>query len=258
MRAYVAQASGGRDELELNQEKPLDLESQQALAIASQMVSQDSQQDMAPYVQQIQELVQKVQQAQQMQRQTAAESDPTAQVLLKTQMAETERKAAESTAKLQQSSAKNKMEYELEIANLQRQVAELEAKYDTQTKIDASRNATQIGLADLNNASRERVATINADMQLSRDQMMAMHEQGQTAFEASNAAESEIRNHGLQVTQQALQQQAAQAQAQIQATQQAQQTGLEHATTMEQSAMQHAQELQKLATQPPTPPKGAI
>jgi hypothetical protein len=258
MRAYVAQASGGRDELELNQEKPLDLESQQALAIASQMVSQDSQQDMAPYVQQIQELVQKVQQAQQMQRQTMAESDPTAQVLLKTQMAETERKAAESTAKLQQSTAKDKMEYELEIANLQRQVAELAAKYETQTKIDASRNATQIGLADLNNASRERVATINADMELSREQMLAMHEQGQTAFEASNAAESEIRNHGLQVTQQALQQQADQARAQIEATQQAQQTGLEHATTMEQSAMQHAQELQKLAAQPPTPPKGAI
>jgi hypothetical protein len=150
------------------------------------------------------------------------------------------------------------MEYELEIANLQRQVAELAAKYETQTKIDASRNATQIGLADLNNASRERVATINADMQLSREQLLAMHEQGQTAFEASNAAESEIRNHGLQITQQALQQQAAQTQAQIQASQQAQQTGLEHATTMEQSAQQHAQELQKLAAQPPTPPQGAI
>jgi hypothetical protein len=94
-------------------------------------------------------------------------------------------------------------------------------------------------------------------MQLSRDQMMAMHEQGQTAFEASNAAESEIRNHGLQVQQQAMQQQAAQAQAQIQASQQAQQTGLEHATTMEQNAMQHAQELQKLAAQPPKP-TGAI
>ena len=259
MRAYVAQASGGRDELELNQEKPLDLESQQALAIASQMVAQDSQQDMAPYVQQIQQLAQKVQQAQQLQRQTAAESDPTAQVLLKTQMAETERKAAESTAKLQQGAAKDKMQYELDIADLQRQVAELTAKYDTQTKIDASKNATQIALADINNASRERVATINADMELSREQMLAMHEQGQTAFEASNAAEQEIRQHGLEIQQQAFQQQAQQAQADIQARQLAQQTGLEHQTTMQQSAQQHAQELQKQMAQPqPTPPTGAI
>ena len=258
MRAYVAQASGGRDELELNQEKPLDLESQQALALASQMVAQDSQQDMAPYVQQIQQLAQKVQQAQQLQRQTAAESDPTAQVLLKTQMAETQRKAAESTAKLQQGAAKDKMQYELDIADLQRQVAELTAKYDTQTKIDASKNATQIALADLNNASRERVATINADMELSREQMLAMHEQGQTAFEASNAAEQEIRNHGLQITQQAFQQQAAQQQAEIEARQLAQQTGLEHQTTMQQNAQQHSQELQKLAAQPLTPTKGAI
>jgi len=87
MRACVAQASGGKDTLELHQEKPLDIDSQQALALASQMVSEDSQKILGQYIQQIQGLSQKVQQAQQAQQQQVANSDPTAQVILKTQMA---------------------------------------------------------------------------------------------------------------------------------------------------------------------------
>lgn len=257
MRAYVAQAQGGRDTLELNQEKPLDLEAQQALALASQMVAQDSQQDMAPYTQQIQQLAQKVQEAQKMQRQTAAEADPTAQVILKTQMAETERKAAESQAKLQQSAAKNKMEYELDIANLQRQVAELQAKYETQTQIDANKNATQIALADINNSSRERVAQMGADIQLSQEQQRMAYEHAMTALEATNAAEQDIRQHGLEVERNQMAQQAQQVQQQIVAQQQAQQTGLEHMTNMQQADQSHVQALQQLAAQPPKP-TGAI
>ena len=76
----------------LHQEKPLDLDAQQALALASHMVSADSQQTMQPYVQQIQQLAQKVQQAQQMQAQNAAMQDPTAAALVKVQTAETQRK----------------------------------------------------------------------------------------------------------------------------------------------------------------------
>jgi hypothetical protein len=221
------------------------------------MVAQDSQQDMAPYVQQIQALAQKVQEANQLQRQTAAESDPTAQVILKTQMAETERKAKEGQAKLQQSAAKDKMEYELDIANLQRQVAELQAKYETQSKLDANKSATQIALADINNSSRERIAQINADMGLTQDQMAMMHEHSLTALEATNAAEQDLRSHGLEVERSQMADQAAQVQQQIAAQQQAQQTGLDHATTLEQNAQQHAQALQQLAAQPPKP-TGAI
>lgn len=253
MRAYVAQAQGGRDTLELNQEKPLDLEAQQALALASQMVAQDSQQDMAPYVQQIQALAQKVQEANQQQRQLAAESDPTAQVILKTQMAETDRKAKESQAKLTQSAAKDKMEYELDIANLQRQVAELKAKYETQTKLDANKSATQIALADINNSSRERIAQISADMGLTQDQLSMMHEHDITALEATNAAEQDLRQHGLEVERNQMSDQSAQVQQQIAAQQQAQQTGLEHATSLEQNAQQHAHALEQLAAQPPKP-----
>jgi len=253
MRAYVAQAQGGRDTLELNQEKPLDLEAQQALALASQMVSQDSQQDMAPYVQQIQQLAQKVQEAQQLQQQNIAASDPTAQVILKTQMAETERKAAESQAKLQQSAAKDKMQYELDIADLQRQVAELQAKYETQTQIDANKNATQIALADINNSSRERVAQMNANIQLSQEQERMAYEHAMTALEATNAAEQDIRQHGLEVQRNQMADEAARVQQQIMAQQQAQQTGLEHATAMQQADQSHVQALQQLAAQPPKP-----
>ena len=256
MRSYVAQASGGRDVLELNQEKPLTLESQQALALASQMVSQDSQQDLTQYVQQVQQLAQKVQQAKQMQQEAAAAADPTAQVILKTQMAETERKAKEAQAKMQQQGQKDKMDYELSIADLQRQVAELQAKYETQTQIDASKNATQVALAEINNSSRERVAMINAEMALSAEQMTMMHEQNQTALEATNSAEQEIRQHGLQVEQRMMEQQAAQTQAMIEAENQARQTGLENATTMQQNDQQHMQALEQLMNQP-KPPTGA-
>ena len=257
MRSYVAQASNGEDTLELHQEKPLDLEAQQALALASQMVSQDSQMTMQPYVQQIQALAQKVQQAQQAQQQNIAASDPTAQVILKTQMAETERKAAESQAKMQQSAAKDKQDYELKIAELQQKVAELQTKYQTQTAIDSNKNATNIAMADINNASRERVATINADLALTKDQMALAHEQNQTAFEASNQAQMDIRNHGLEIEQQQFQKQAENVASEIAARQQAMQTDLEHRAAVQQADQQHQQAIQQQVLTPqPKPPTG--
>jgi hypothetical protein len=257
MRSYVAEASGGRDTLELHQEKPLDLESQQALAIASQMVSEDAQQSLGTYLQQIQELAQKVQQAQQAQQQNIAANDPTAQVILKTQMAETERKAAESQAKLQQAASKDKQDYELKIAELQQKVAELQTKYHTQTVVDQNRNATEIAMAGINNASRERVATINADMQLSKDQLAMAHEQNLTAMEASQAAQQELRQHGLEIEKRQFEEQAQAVQKQIAAQQQQDQTGLEHAAAVQQADQSHVQALQQLAAQPPKP-TGAI
>ena len=212
MRSYVAQAAGGRDTLELHQEKPLDLEAQQALALASDMVSQDSQQAMQAFLPEIQALAQKVQQAQQAQQQQIANSDPTAQVILKTQMAETQRKQAESQARMQLDAEKSKQDYQLRIAELQRQVAELETKYQTQTAIDANKSTTQIALADVNNSSRERVAAIAAQAGLTADQMAMAHEQNQTALQASNAAQQELTRHGLDIEKRAFEQQAAQTQ----------------------------------------------
>jgi len=245
MRSYVAQAAGGRDTLELHQEKPLDLEAQQALALASQMVTQDSAQSMQAFLPEIQQLAQKVQQAQQAQQQQMANADPTAQVILKTQMAETQRKQAESQARMQIETEKAKQDYQLRIAELQRQVAELETKYQTQSSIDSNKNATQIALADINNSSRERVAAIAAQAGLTSDQMAMAHEQNQTALEASHAAQQEIRQHGLEIERQSFEQQVNQTQ-----------TGLDHAAALQQNDQLHQQALQQAALQPPTPPQG--
>lgn len=253
MRSYVAQAAGGRDTLELHQEKPLNLEAQQALALASQMVSEDSKQSMQPYVQQIQQLSQKVQQAQQAQQQNAAMSDPTAAVILQTQKAETERKAAESQAKMQLQMQKDKQDYDFRVADLQRMVTELKAKYETQTALDANRSATQIAMADINNASRERIANLQAHIGLTSDQMALAHEQNMTAMAASTQAQADIRQHGISVEQQAFQHQADQTKAQIKAQQDAQLSDQQHQQTLMQQ--------QQAATpqpQPQTPPQGAI
>ena len=257
MRSYVAQAAGGKDTLDLHQEKPLDLEAQQALSIASQMVSEDAQQTLGQYVQQIQQLAQKVQQAQQAQQQQIAGNDPTAQVILKTQMAETERKAAESQAKMQLTMQQDQQNYQLKLAELQQKVAELQTKYHTQTVVDSNKNATNIAMADINNASRERVAMIAAQQQLTADQEAMAHEQNMTALEASQAAQQELRQHGLEIEKHQFEQQAQAVQKQIDAQQQAQQTGLDHATTMQQNDQTHQQALQQQALTPqPKPPQG--
>ena len=284
MRSYVAQAANGKDVLELHQERALYIEAQQALALASQMVSADSQQTMAPYVQQIQGLVQKVAQATQQQQQNAMMADPTAQVLLKTQMAETQRKQAESQASMQLEQQKDQQNYQLKIAELQQKVQELQAKYQVQTNIDNQKNATQIAMANINNAAKERVATIQIGGQMSQQQAQLEHEQDLNAVQAIQTAEADIRQHGITVQQQAFEQQAQQTQAAIaqqQAQQQAamqeqqkqqemqmaaqqhvqslQQADQQHAQQLQQNDEQHQQALQQAAAQPPTtPPTGAI
>ena len=270
MRAYVAQASGGKDTLDLHQEKPLDLDAQQALALASQMVGQDAQQNMTQYVQQIQALAQKVAQAQQHQQESAASADPTAQVLLKTQMAETQRKQAESQARMQLDNQKQSQEYQLKIAELQQKVQELQAKYSTQTNIDSQRNATDIAMANINNAARERVAMITAGAQMNQQQAQLDAEQNASAMDATIAAENDIRQHGLAVQQQAFEQQAAQVQKQIemqqgqqQHAQQLQQNAQQHAQGLQQADQQHQQQMAQMqqqqeqaAQQPQTPTEG--
>ena len=259
MRSYVAQAQGGKDTLELHQEKPLDIEAQQALVLASQMVTEDSQQGLAPFLPQIQALAQKVQQAQQAQQQNVANSDPTAQVILKTQMAETQRKQQEAQAKMQLETQKDQQAYQIKIAELQQKVQELQAKYSTQTSIDNQRNATDIAMANINNAAKERVAMINAKVALDQQQQQLEHEQNISAIDAINASDADIRQHGLAIQQAAFQQQADQVKQQALAAQQhqqgLQQTGVDHQAALQQADQQHQQALQQQAAAP-TPPQG--
>ena len=272
MRGYVAQASGGRDSLELHQEKPLDIDAQQALALASQMVGEDSQQILGPYMQQIQGLVQKVQQANQQKQEAAAAADPTAQVILKTQMAETQRKTQEAQAKMQLQTQQDQQNYQLKIAELQQKVQDLQVKYSTQTNIDNQRNATDIAMANINNAAKERVAQITTGAQMDQQQAQLEHEQNLSALEAIKASDADIRQHGLQIQQQAFQQQADQVSQQAahqkeaaladqqhqqqmsqqgsQAQQQAMQSGMDHIQTLQQNDQQHQQALEQQAAAP--------
>ena len=280
MRNMVAKVAGGKDVLELHQEKPLDQEAQQALALASQVVNQDSQQELGQYVQQIQALAQKVQQGKEAQQQSAAMADPTAAAIVKTQMAETQRKTQEAQQKMQAELQTAQQDYQLKVAELQQKVQELQAKYSTQTNIDNQRNATDIAMANINNAAKERVAMINAGVQMDQQQAQLEHEQAMSAIDAIKASDAEIRQHGLAIEQQAFQAQADQVSQQVahqkeaalaqqqheqqimqqraQAQNQALQTGLDHATTMDQNDQMHQQALEQQAAAPtPTPTTGA-
>jgi len=238
MRAYVAEAAGGKDTFNLNQEKPLDLEAQQALAIASSMVSQDANITMQTYLPQINALAQKVQQMQQAQQQQAANADPTAQVILQTQMAETKRKSEEAQSRMQLDMQKDQQTYQLEVAKLQQQMADLQAKYQTQSTIDSQRNATQIAMADLNNSSKERIAEITARAELTSDQLLMQHEQDQTALMASHEAQADIRQHGIEIDQQNFLHQAQMAQQAAQQAAQADQARKQRMSEMLQARLQ--------------------
>lgn len=257
MRNYVAEASGGNDSFKLNEEKPLDQTAQQALAVAAELVSMDSQEQLAPFVQQIQALSQKVQQAKQAQMQQIAQNDPTANVIMQTQMAETKRKAEEATARMQLEAQRDKQQFDIKVAELQRAVMELTTKYQTQSQIDSQKNATTIALADINNASKERVAMIQAHMGLTSDQMALEHEQNQTALAATNEAEKSILQHGIEIEQQQFLHDSAMAQQQAQAASQMEQSDRDHFNTVFQNAQQHRNAMEQQAAAPqPNPTQG--
>jgi chaperonin GroES len=260
MRNYVAQASGGEDSLKLHEERPLRQDDQKALALAAQMVSQDSKETFASAQPALQDLVKKVQQAQQNKQQQLVAQDPTAQAIVQTQMAETKRKSEEAQATMQLQSQKDKQEYELKVAELKQKVAELQAKYQTQSDIDSQRNAKDIAMANINNAAKERVAMIQAGAQLDQQQAQLEHEQNQSAFEATRAAEQDIRNHGIAVQQQEFQSQVDHVKNQLKTHQQAALADQQHQQTLQQADQQHQQALQQQAAtpqpQPQTPTEG--
>ena len=158
-------------------------------------------------------------------------------------------------------------------------VTELQAKYSTQTNIDNQRNATDIAMANINNAAKERIAMITAGAQMDQQQAQLDHEQNLSAIDAIQASDADIRQHGLTIQQQAFQAQADQVAQQAahqkeaalaqqqheqqmmqqgaQAQNQALQTGLDHATTLEQNDQTHQQALEQQAAAPqPTPTQG--
>ena len=254
MRNYVAQAADGTDTLHLHEEKPLTVEDQQALALASQLVSQDAQMAFQEAQPALMGLVQKVQQLHQAQMEQTAMADPTANMLMKTQMAETQRKAQESQQNLQNEIQKQQQDFQIKVAELQQKVTELQTKYSTQSQIDSQNNSTQIALANINNAAKERVASINAGAQFNQQQTQIEHEQTMAAVEAIETARKDIRQHGIAVEQQAFQNQAAQIQNDIQARQEAALAEQQNRQQLEQQVLQQqAQQMAQLQQAPQQP-----
>lgn len=198
MREYVKYAGGGEDPFKLHEERQLDAAAQEALSAAAQLVAQDSEETFQPITPIIQQLVQQMQQSQQSKMQQAAAADPTAQALVQTQMAETKRKAEETAARLKLESEKMQMQMADKVREMEVKMAELQAKLGLQQELKSQDNSVKIALADINNASKERVAAIAAEQQLTVMQEQQAHQQAMTAMEAENQAYSDLRQYGLE------------------------------------------------------------
>lgn len=229
MRNYVSHAAGGKDAFKLNEERKLDQAAQEALAMAAQLVNQDAEKTFKGINPIVQQLMQQMQQAKQSQMQAAAMADPTSQALIQTQMAETKRKTEEAQAKFQLEREKLQAEMADKMRDMQAKVAEIQAKLGLEQELASQDNAARVAIADINNASKERVAMIGANQALSAQQIQQQHSQEMTALEAESQAYADLRKHGLdqaQAEQQRAHDAAMQAQQQLmqQQTQQAQQT----------------------------------
>jgi hypothetical protein len=201
MRNYVSHASGRKeDAFKLNEERKLDQAAQEALAMAAQLVNQDAQKTFEPITPIIQQLVQQMQQSKQSQMQSAAMADPTSQALLQTQLAETKRKTEEAQAKFQLEREKMQAEMADKMRDMQAKMSEIQAKLGLEQQLAVQDNAARVAIADINNASRERVAQINAQQALNAQQQQQQHQQNQTALEAESQAYADLRKHGLDET----------------------------------------------------------
>ena len=197
MRNYVSHAAGGEDAFKLNEERKLDQAAQEALAMAAQLVNQDAQTTFKGITPIVQQMMQQMQQNKQSQMQAAAMADPTSQALIQTQLAETKRKTEEAQAKFQLEREKMQAEMADKVRDMQATLAEVQAKLGLQQQLADQDNAAKVAIADINNASKERVAMINADQALSAQQVQQQHSQEMTALEAESQAYADLRKHGL-------------------------------------------------------------
>ena len=139
--------------------------------------------------------------------------------------------------------------------NYSKKVQELQTKYQTQTNIDNQRNATDIAMANINNSARERVAFIQAGVQMDQQQAQLEHEQNISAIEAIDAANADIRQHGLAIEQQNFQRQVELVNQQAQQAKEANLADQQHFQQLQQNDQQHAQTLEQM-NQQPQPPEG--
>jgi hypothetical protein len=103
---------------------------------------------------------------------------------------------------MQMEQAKSQQDYELKLAELQRKVMELQSKYEVQTELDNQKNSTNVAINSMNNSSRERVAAMQAQLQITNQEMALAQEQARLGIQAVNEAEKDIRQHGIEIEKQ--------------------------------------------------------
>ena len=260
MRSYVKTAAGGDDAFKLNEERQLDSEAQHALSVAAQLVSQDSEQVFKPISPILQQMMQQMQQATQSQAQQMLMSDPTSNALLQTQMAETKRKGEEAQARFTLEREKLQAEMADKVRDMQAKLAEIQSKMGLEQSLSDQDNAAKIAIADINNSSKERIASISAGQQFDSMQQQLQHQQAVTAMEAERQAQMDMQKHGMeqqrQEQQQAHEQTLAAQQQLMQQQQQEQQLGADQMKQMSQQA--HEASLQPPTEQQPQPPAPAV
>ena len=251
MKQTVSNAAGGQDAFKLHEEKPLDRDAQEALALAAQLISTQSSQQLGNFQGAINELLQK--QQQQAQAQQDAMQDPAAKVLLQTQMAETQRKTQEMQTRFQLDQQKQQLDYQGKIQDMQAKLADLQAKF----KQEQDKLANQIALANVNNAAQERIEYIKAGVALNQQQKEAEIAQNANAVQAELDNASNIRAHQVEM---ALAQQEAAMQAQDADQQHMREAfAREHQAGLDEQAAQadHERQLEQIQAQPqPQQPSG--
>lgn len=193
MKQTVSNAAGGEDAFKLHEEKPLDRDAQEALALAAQLISSQSSQQLGNFQPAINQLLQKAQQ--QAQAQQEAMQDPAAKVLLQTQMAETQRRTQEMQARFQLDGQKMQLDYQQKLQDMQTKIADLQIKF----KQEQDKLANQIALANVNNAAQERIEYIKAGVALDSTQRQAEITQNQNAIQAQIDNENNIRTHQVEM-----------------------------------------------------------
>ena len=154
--------------------EPIMREAQQLLAVATQHVHADAEQQLkaqiAPAIQQMLGMLKQMQGQQQIQ-------DPAVQALVQTQMAETQRKAQRDKAEMQHKGQQ-----------LQADVASKQQKMQSDMALADKKSQTDILLSTENNLTQERIKSA----ELTHDAARLQHEQIQTAIDAQNQIQSQL------------------------------------------------------------------
>ena len=185
------EATMGEDIFDLEEEKPMSIVGQQALAMTSITVAQKGKDLFNGFNQYMQKLQKAAADATKSKQEQDLMKDPSSAVLLK-------------TSQLQNEIEKSRMEHEYKVKfeELAAKVAELQAKSELDNRIEDNKVASAIALKSMDNQAKENLEYIKAGIQLDQASQQANMEQDKLNYQAVQQAEAELRSHGLDLQKQ--------------------------------------------------------